>query len=150
MDILNLFAETGIILLLFIVGMEFPIQKLRNIGKKASVIVIVEALGTLAIGFVVAQSLHYSVYNSLFLAAVIEDILIISVLAILRSVASTGHVSFFPNLAISVGIVLALIAGVLRTAFGLSSSGGELALVVAKSGSDISGSSSCYCLCLEQ
>jgi CPA2 family monovalent cation:H+ antiporter-2 len=125
--------------------MEFPIEKLRNLGKKASVIAIAEALGTFAIGFVVAQSLHYSVYNSLFLAlaisvtstvivmrileeldmikeeastiilgvAVIEDIIIISMLAILQSVASTGHVSLFPNLAVSVGTVLAFIAGVL-------------------------------------
>ena len=145
MDILNLLAEIGIILLLFVVGMEFPIEKLRNIGKKASVIAIAEALGTFAIGFVVAQSLHYSVYNSLFLAlaisvtstvivmrileeldmikeeastiilgvAVIEDIIIISMLAILQSVSSTGHVSLFPNLAVSVGTVLAFIAGVL-------------------------------------
>ena len=68
LDILNLFAEIGIILLLFVVGMEFPIEKLRSIGKKASVIAIAEALGTFAIGFIVAQYLHYSVYNSLFLA----------------------------------------------------------------------------------
>ena len=145
MDTLNLLAEIGIILLLFVVGMEFPIEKLRNIGKKASVIAIAEALGTFAIGFVVAQSLHYSVYNSLFLAlaisvtstvivmrileeldmikeeastiilgvAVIEDIIIISTLAILQSVASTGHVSLFPHLAVSVGTVLVFIAGVL-------------------------------------
>ena len=145
MDILNLFAEIGIILLLFVVGMEFPIDKLKNIGKKVSVIAMSEALGTFTIGFVVAQSLHYSVYNSLFLAlaisvtstvivmrileeldmikeeaatiilgvAVIEDIIIISMLAILQSVGSTGQVSLFPNLAISVGTVLAFIGGVL-------------------------------------
>jgi len=131
LDILNLFAEIGIILLLFVVGMEFPIEKLRNIGKKATVVAMAEALGTFTIGFVVAQFLHYSVYNSLFLAlaisvtstvivmrileeldvikeeastiilgvAVIEDIIIISMLGILQSVASTGHVSFsFPEL----------------------------------------------------
>jgi len=145
MDILNLFAEIGIIFLLFVVGMEFPIEKLRNIGKKAFVIAITEAIGTFAIGFVVAQSLHYSLYNSLFLAlaisvtstvivmrileeldvvkheassiilgvAVIEDIIIISMLAILQSVASTGHLSSFPDLALSVGTVLAFIGGVL-------------------------------------
>lgn len=146
LDILNLFAEIGIILLLFVVGMEFPIEKLRNIGKKATVVAMAEALGTFTIGFVVAQFLHYSVYNSLFLAlaisvtstvivmrileeldvikeeastiilgvAVIEDIIIISMLGILQSVASTGHVSFsFPDIAISIGIVLAFIAGVL-------------------------------------
>ncbi|MGB8023678.1 MAG: cation:proton antiporter [Nitrososphaeraceae archaeon] len=148
-DILNLFAEIGVILLLFVVGMEFPIEKLKNIGKKALIIAMTEAFGTFAIGFVVAQSLHYSVYNSLFLAlaisvtstvivmrileeldlikheassiilgvAIIEDIIVISMLAILQSVGSTGHVSssssLFPNLAVSVGTVLAFIAGVL-------------------------------------
>jgi len=151
LDILNLFAEIGVILLLFVVGMEFPIEKLKNIGKKALVIAMTEAFGTFAIGFVVSQSLHYSVYNSLFLAlavsvtstvivmrileeldlikheassiilgvAIIEDIIVISILAILQSVGSTGHVSssssslLFPNLAVSVGTVLAFIAGVL-------------------------------------
>ena len=151
LDILNLFAEIGVILLLFVVGMEFPIEKLKNIGKKALVIAMTEAFGTFAIGFVVSQSLHYSVYNSLFLAlavsvtstvivmrileeldlikheassiilgvAIIEDIIVISILAILQSVGSTGHVSssssslLFHNLAVSVGTVLAFIAGVL-------------------------------------
>src|ERR1051325_7183116 len=148
LDILNLFAEIGVILLLFVVGMEFPIEKLRSIGRKALVIAMTEAFGTFAIGFVVAQSLHYSVYNSLFLAlavsvtstvivmrileeldlikhesssiilgvAIIEDIIIISMLAILQSIGSTGNVSssfLIPNLVVSVGTVLAFIAGVL-------------------------------------
>jgi len=39
-DILNLFAEIGIVLLLFVVGLEFPIEKLKKIGKKAFVIAI--------------------------------------------------------------------------------------------------------------
>jgi monovalent cation:H+ antiporter-2, CPA2 family len=30
LEILNLFAEIGIILLLFVVGMEFPIEKLKH------------------------------------------------------------------------------------------------------------------------
>jgi CPA2 family monovalent cation:H+ antiporter-2 len=145
LDVLNLFAEIGIILLLFVIGMEFPIDKLRTIGKKVSIIAISEALGTFAVGFVVAQSLHYSLFNSLFLAlaisvtstvivmrileeldmikeeastiilgvAIIEDIIIISMLAILQSVGSSGHVSLFPNLAITVGTVLAFIGGVI-------------------------------------
>lgn len=49
-DILNLFAEIGVILLLFVVGMEFPIEKLKKIGKKALVIAFSEGLGTFAIG----------------------------------------------------------------------------------------------------
>src|SRR5262249_34915929 len=44
--------------------------------------------------------------------AVIEDIIVISMLAILQSVSSTGQVSG-PELAISIGTVIAFIAGVL-------------------------------------
>ena len=152
LDILNLFAEIGVILLLFVVGMEFPIEKLKNIGKKALIIAMTEAFGTFIIGFVVAQSLHYSVYNSLFLAlaisvtstvivmrileeldlikheassiilgvAIIEDIVLL-IIGLLLQLGSTSHLSssssssssLFPNLAVSVGTVLAFIAGVL-------------------------------------
>jgi CPA2 family monovalent cation:H+ antiporter-2 len=144
-DILNLFAEIGIILLLFVVGMEFPIEKLRSIGGKALVIALSEAVGTFASGILIAQHfLNYSLYDSLFLGlaisvtstvivmrileeldmikeeasqlilgvAVIEDIVVISMLAILQSVASTGHLSI-SELGVSIGTVLAFIAGVI-------------------------------------
>lgn len=143
-DILNLFAEIGVILLLFVVGMEFPIEKLKKIGKKALVIAFSEGLGTFAIGYFVCQALNYSVSDSLFLAlaisvtstvivmrileeldmikeeatiiilgvAVIEDIIIISMLAIMQSVSSTGELSGL-ELITSVGTVLAFIGGAL-------------------------------------
>src|ERR671922_773293 len=145
LDVLNLFAEIGIVLLLFVVGMEFPIEKLRKIGRKAFIIALSEALGTFSIGFIVGQyALGFSFFDSLFLAlaisvtstvivmkvleeldmireessvlilsvAIIEDILVISMLAILQSVGSTGGLSF-ADVGISVGITLAFIAGVL-------------------------------------
>ncbi|HEX5574096.1 MAG TPA: cation:proton antiporter, partial [Nitrososphaeraceae archaeon] len=143
-DILNLFAEIGVILLLFVVGMEFPIEKLKKIGKKALVIAFSEGLGTFAIGYLVCQALNYSVSDSLFLAlaisvtstvivmrileeldmikeeatiiilgvAVIEDIIIISMLAIMQSVSTTGELSGI-ELITSVGTVLAFIGGAL-------------------------------------
>jgi CPA2 family monovalent cation:H+ antiporter-2 len=143
-DVLNLFAEIGVILLLFVVGMEFPIEKLRKIGKKALVIAFSEGLGTFAIGFLVCQAVNYSLADSLFLAlaisvtstvivmrildelgmikdetsiiilgvAVIEDIIIISMLAILQSVSSTGGL-YGIELVTSIGTVLAFIGGAL-------------------------------------
>jgi monovalent cation:H+ antiporter-2, CPA2 family len=143
-DILNLFAELGVILLLFTVGMEFPIQKLRNIGKKAMIISTSEAFGTLTIGFFVAQALGLAFYDSLFLAlsvsvtstvivmrvlgelkmmkeeaatlilgtAIIEDILVISLLAIFQSMGTTGNISL-NDIALSIGITVAFIVGVL-------------------------------------
>jgi CPA2 family monovalent cation:H+ antiporter-2 len=143
-DVLNLFAEIGVILLLFVVGMEFPIEKLRKIGKKALVIAFSEGLGTFAIGFLVCQAVNYSLADSLFLAlaisvtstvivmrildelgmikdeasililgvAVIEDIIIISMLAILQSVSSTGGL-YGIELVTSIVTVLAFIGGAL-------------------------------------
>jgi monovalent cation:H+ antiporter-2, CPA2 family len=143
-DVLNLFAEIGVILLLFVVGMEFPIEKLRKIGKKALVIAFSEALGTFTLGYIACQGLNYSLADSLFLAlaisvtstvivmrileelgmikeeasivilgvAVIEDIIIISMLAILQSVSSSGELSGI-DLITSIGTVLAFIGGVL-------------------------------------
>jgi CPA2 family monovalent cation:H+ antiporter-2 len=71
-DILHVFAEIGIILLLFVIGMEFPIEKLKNIGKKATVIAIAEASGTFLAGFAVSQALGFAFYDSLFLALAIS------------------------------------------------------------------------------
>ncbi|HET9807281.1 MAG TPA: cation:proton antiporter [Nitrososphaeraceae archaeon] len=72
-DVLNLFAEMGIILLLFVVGMEFPIEKLRRIGKKALTIALSEALGTFSIGFSVSFFiLHFSLFDSAFVALAIS------------------------------------------------------------------------------
>src|SRR5918996_1019587 len=145
LDVLNLFAEIGIVLLLFVVGMEFPIEKLRKIGKKAFLIALSEAAGTFIAGYIVGQyALNFSFFDSLFLAlaisvtstvivmkvleelgkirdessvlilsvAIIEDIIVISMLAILQSVGSTGGLSF-GGVGVSVGITLAFIAGVL-------------------------------------
>jgi CPA2 family monovalent cation:H+ antiporter-2 len=145
LDALNLFAEIGIILLLFVVGMEFPIEKLRKIGRKAFVIAISEALGTFSAGYLVGQvALNFSFFDSLFVAlaisvtstvivmrvleelnmikeeasvlilgvAIIEDIIVISMLAILQSVGSTGNLSFI-DIGFSIGITIAFIAGVL-------------------------------------
>lgn len=141
-EILQVFAEIGVILLLFVVGMEFPIEKLRKVGGKASVIAAAEAAGTFLAGYGAGQLLGFTFYDSLFVAlaisvtstvivmrvleelkmikdeastlilgvAIIEDIIIISLLAVLQSVTSTGSLSL-TEIGMSVGLVLAFIGG---------------------------------------
>jgi monovalent cation:H+ antiporter-2, CPA2 family len=143
-DVLNLFAEIGIILLLFTVGMEFPIQKLKNIGKRATIITVVEQIGTLIAGYFVAQALGFSFYNSLFISVamsvsstviimkvleelkilreessyltlgilIIEDIVVLSIFAILQSTSISGTVSL-TEILIPIGLTVAFIAVVL-------------------------------------
>ena len=146
LDILNMFAEMGVILLLFIVGMEFPIEKLRKIGKKALTIELSEAFGTFAIGFSVSFFiLNFPFFDSAFVAlaisvpstviimkvleeldiikeeasyiilgvAIIEDIIIVSMLAVLQSVNSSTSDFSVIDILVSIGITLAFIFGVL-------------------------------------
>lgn len=67
-ETLNLFAELGIIMLLFVTGTEFPIAKLRSVGRVSIVTALAESLGTLLIVFFIARSLAFPFYDSLFLA----------------------------------------------------------------------------------
>jgi CPA2 family monovalent cation:H+ antiporter-2 len=143
-EILNLLAEIGIVLLLFVVGLEYPIAKLRSVGRRALIIAFSEAFGTFGLGYAVGQIIGMTLFDSLFVAlaisvtstvvlsrvlqefgiaktdvstlllgvTVIEDIIIVSTLAVLQSVASTGTLTI-QEIAISVGMVLAFIAGAL-------------------------------------
>ena len=66
---LNSFAELGIIMLLFVIGTEFPIAKLRSIGRISVIVALPESIGSLLIVFFVANSLlGFSFFDSLFLA----------------------------------------------------------------------------------
>jgi monovalent cation:H+ antiporter-2, CPA2 family len=143
-EVLNLFAEIGIILLLFTVGMEFPIRNLKKIGKRATIITVAEQIGTLIAGFFAGQALNMSFYDSLFMAValsvsstvvimkvleelkilreeasyltlgilIIEDIIILSIFALLQSTTVTGNISIVEIL-IPIGITVVFIAGVL-------------------------------------
>jgi CPA2 family monovalent cation:H+ antiporter-2 len=143
-DVLNLFSEIGIILLLFTVGMEFPIQKLKNIGKRATIITVIEQIGTLIVGYFVGQALGFSFYNSVFMAValsvsstviiikvleelqvlrkessyltlgvlIIEDVVILSIFAILQSTSISGTVSITEVL-MPIGLTVAFISAVL-------------------------------------
>jgi monovalent cation:H+ antiporter-2, CPA2 family len=65
---LNTFAELGIIMLLFVIGTEFPIAKLRSVGRTSIIVALPETILTLVIVFFVAQTLGFSFFDSLFLA----------------------------------------------------------------------------------
>lgn len=64
----NVFAELGIIMLLFVIGTEFPIAKLRSIGKTSIVVAMAETIGTLLISLFIAEALGFSFFDSIFLA----------------------------------------------------------------------------------
>lgn len=67
-ETVNVFAELGIIMLLFVIGTEFPIAKLKSVSKTSIIVGIPESLGTLLIVFVIAQTLGFSFFDSIFIA----------------------------------------------------------------------------------
>ena len=68
LETINLLAELGIIMLLFVVGTEFPVAKLRAVGRISLVVALAETLGTLMIVFFIAQHLGFSFFDSMFLS----------------------------------------------------------------------------------
>jgi CPA2 family monovalent cation:H+ antiporter-2 len=105
-EVLNLFAEIGIILLLLIVGMEFPLEKLRKIGRKAFVIAISEALGTFVAGYIVGYyALNFSFFDSLFLAlaiSVTSSVLVMRVLEELNVIREEPHYSYLVSVLLKI------------------------------------------------
>jgi monovalent cation:H+ antiporter-2, CPA2 family len=67
-ETVNVFAELGIIMLLFVIGTEFPIAKLKSVSKTSIIVGIPESLGTLFIVYFVAQTLGFSFFDSVFIA----------------------------------------------------------------------------------
>jgi CPA2 family monovalent cation:H+ antiporter-2 len=140
--ILNLFAEIGIVFLLFAIGLDFPIAKLRAVGRPAIVIALVEALGTMLLGSLVALGLGFSRFDALFLGlaisvtstvilsrileelhvlknedtrlilgiTVVEDVVVVSALAALQSLATSGAIALV-SVALSLLAVVVFILG---------------------------------------
>jgi CPA2 family monovalent cation:H+ antiporter-2 len=69
---LNLFAEIGLILLLFVIGIEFPYAKIRSIGQVAIGVGTLGLFGTLGAIFIAASSMGLNFMDSLFLAAALS------------------------------------------------------------------------------
>ncbi|MGA7601495.1 MAG: cation:proton antiporter [Nitrososphaeraceae archaeon] len=67
-ETVNVFAELGIIMLLFVIGTEFPIAKLKSVSKTSVIVGIPESLGTLLIVFLIAQTLGFAFFDSIFIA----------------------------------------------------------------------------------
>jgi len=69
---LNLFADIGVILLLFVIGIEFPFAKIRSIGRVAIGSGTLGLFATLGVVFVAASALGLNFMDSLFIAAALS------------------------------------------------------------------------------
>ena len=70
--VLHVFAEIGVILLLFVIGIEFPFAKIRSIGKVAIGVGTLGLFLTLILVFYVCTMIGLEFMDSLFLAAALS------------------------------------------------------------------------------
>jgi CPA2 family monovalent cation:H+ antiporter-2 len=69
---LNLFAEIGVILLLFVIGIEFPYAKIKSIGRVAIGVGTIGLLSTLGVVFYSATALGLNFMDALFISAALS------------------------------------------------------------------------------
>ncbi len=125
-EFLSVFAEIGVVLLLFTVGLEFPLRRLRSIGRVVIGVSAIEITLMLIISWLVGSFLGWGFYDTLFLGAalasssttiiakvlgdngkikeisstimlgilVVEDVIVVIVLAMLQNLAVTSAISF--------------------------------------------------------
>ncbi len=69
---IEFWAQIGIIVLLFSLGLEFSFKKLIEVGGSAILTALIIVLGMMSLGFVVGKSLGYGLVNSIFLGGMIS------------------------------------------------------------------------------
>ncbi len=92
-ETINIFAELGIIMLLFVIGTDFPIQKLRSVGRISIMVALAELIGTLLLTLLVSQQLGLSFYDSIFIAlamSITSTVITVRVLEEMNMISDTS------------------------------------------------------------
>lgn len=108
---IRLWAEIGVIFLLFNLGLEFSFKKLMRIGGTASVTALIEITAMLLIGFSLGQALGWPLMDCIFLGGILS---VASTTIIIRTFDEMNlKGKRFANLVLGVLIVEDLVAVVL-------------------------------------
>jgi CPA2 family monovalent cation:H+ antiporter-2 len=69
---IHIWAEIGVIFLLFSLGLEFSFKKLVKVGGSASITAVVEVIFMLLIGFAAGMAMGWSTMDSIFLGGILS------------------------------------------------------------------------------
>ncbi len=128
LETINLLAELGIIMLLFVVGTEFPVAKLRAVGRISLVVALAEALGTLMIVFFIAENLGFSLFDSMFLSLAMSITSTVVTVRVLEELGLIQDKSSILLLGISI-IEDILAISILAVLQSIAAQGGELSVL---------------------
>ncbi len=115
---LGLITELGIALLLFLVGLELSLQKIKDLGRVALVLGGLQVLFTAIGGFAIAQLMGFEVLQSVFLAATVTFSSTVVVIKLLDQKGETGRlygrisISLFLAQDIVVILMLTILSGI--------------------------------------
>ncbi len=132
---IDFWAQIGIVVLLFSLGLEFSFKKLVNSGGSAAVTALIIVAGMMSAGFLVGQLMHLSTINCLFLGGMLS---MSSTTIIIKAFNDLGlRQKKFTSLVLAVLIVEDLFAVVMMVllssiAINKTVEGGELLFSVAK------------------
>lgn len=132
---IDFWAELGIIVLLFSLGLEFSFKKLLNSGGSAVVTALIIVAGMMTAGFVVGHAMGLTFINCLFLGGMLS---MSSTTIIIKAFNDLGlRQKKFTSLVLAVLIVedlFAVVMMVLLSSIAINNSveGGELLMSVAK------------------
>jgi CPA2 family monovalent cation:H+ antiporter-2 len=141
-EMLNNFSDIAIVLLLFGVGLSFPLSQLRAIGKIGAGIAVIEVLVMLLIGFAVGAGFGWSFYDAMFLAAALSissTAIIVKVLEEMGKLESSSAILMIGILVIedlvAIVIISAMHSGVVSGSFEVE----QIFLTIGKIGLFIGG-----------
>lgn len=132
---IDFWAELGIVIMLFSLGLEFSFKKLLNVGGSAGVTTVIIVCGMSAVGFIIGKLWGFSTINCMFLGGMIS---MSSTTIILKAFNDLGlRQKKFASLVFGVLIVEDLVAVLLMVilssiAINNSVEGSELLYSVAK------------------
>jgi Kef-type K+ transport system membrane component KefB len=115
---LELISELGIALLLFLVGLELSLQKIKDLGRVALILGGLQVLLTAVGGFIIAQLMGFARLPSVFLAATVTFSSTVVVIKLLDQKGATGRlygrisISLFLAQDIVVIVLLTVISGI--------------------------------------
>ena len=69
---IEFWAQLGIVVLLFSLGLEFSFKKLMNAGGPAVITALINVIGMMATGYLIGRLMDFSMINSLFLGGMLS------------------------------------------------------------------------------
>ena len=106
-DITRTLAETGVILLMFSLGLEFRLRKLVQVGPTAGIIGLVQCVGMVWLGYAVGRLLGWTTIESIYAGCIIA---ISSTTIIIKAFAEQSIRARYTRLVFGILIVEDLIA----------------------------------------